>query len=210
MGEGRWLGVMTKAFSYLGLNTCEEEESSRCKASSWLCCSGGMRAPMRQVSGYTCDLQKSSENQGSVTVSNLNLFFKNFFFFLLPHPQHMEVPGPGTESEPQLQPIWQMRDPSPCNRILNPLHHSKNSYLNLSFFLFLSFFFYFFFSFWGCTCSIWTFPGQGSNQSCSCQPAPQPQQNQIWAASLEQCWILNTLSKTRGQTCILTETRLGP
>ena len=28
----------------------------------------------------------------------------NFFFFLCAHPQHMEVPGPGTEPAPQQQP----------------------------------------------------------------------------------------------------------
>ena len=32
-------------------------------------------------------------------------------FFLWPHPQHVEVPGPETESEPQLWQCW----------ILNPL-----------------------------------------------------------------------------------------
>lgn len=34
MGEGRWLGVMTKVFSYLGLNTCKAEKNSRLKACS--------------------------------------------------------------------------------------------------------------------------------------------------------------------------------
>ena len=48
-----------------------------------------------------------------------------FAFFLLfqPHPWHMEVPGPETESEPQLQPTWQQRQ---C-QILNLLNHSRNS-----------------------------------------------------------------------------------
>ena len=30
--------------------------------------------------------------------------FLQFFFFKWLHPRHMEVPGPGTESEPQVQP----------------------------------------------------------------------------------------------------------
>ena len=42
----------------------------------------------------------------------------SFYFFLFqPHPCHMEVPGPRTESEPYLQHTPQLQ---PCG-ILNPL-----------------------------------------------------------------------------------------
>ena len=37
-------------------------------------------------------------------------FFFNFFFLFQPHPQHIDVPRPGTESKLQLQPtpqLWQ-------------------------------------------------------------------------------------------------------
>ena len=68
-----------------------------------------------------------------------------FLFLFWLHPWHMEVPGPGTESMPQLQPApqpWQcqIRYPtalgwgsnphlrlSSCSRILNPLQYSGNS-----------------------------------------------------------------------------------
>ena len=70
------------------------------------------------------------------------------FFFIRPHPWHMEVSWPGIESEPQLGPMLQLEqcqilestvldqgwnlhlcsDPSRCSQILNPLHHSRNSY----------------------------------------------------------------------------------
>ena len=42
--------------------------------------------------------------------------------FLLPL-WHIEVPGPGTESESELQPTPQLQQ----RQILNPLHHSENS-----------------------------------------------------------------------------------
>ena len=68
------------------------------------------------------------------------------FVFSWPHPQHMEVPGPGIESKPQLwnyatasamldylthAPGWGYnpqlrRDPSHCRWILNSLCHSRN------------------------------------------------------------------------------------
>ena len=87
----------------------------------------------------------SGKQFGSFPLS-LSLFF--FFFFFLPHLWHMEIPGLGIESEPQLQPIsqlWQYqilyptalgwgsnlclcRDPSQCSLILNLLHHSGNSW----------------------------------------------------------------------------------
>ena len=53
------------------------------------------------------------------TVGTLNnpFFFFFFFFLFQPHPWHMEVPGPGTESEPHLPPIPQLWQ---C-QILNPL-----------------------------------------------------------------------------------------
>ena len=60
--------------------------------------------------------------------------------------------------------------------------------------------FFFFLFFLGHTPGIWKFPGQGSNQGCSCQPTPQPQ----------QCQILNPLSETRDQTCILVYTSRFP
>lgn len=40
-----------------------------------------------------------------------------FFFFFWPHPEHMEVPWPGIESDPELQPVLQLRQ----LWILNPL-----------------------------------------------------------------------------------------
>ena len=71
-----------------------------------------------------------------------------FFFFQLLHLWHMEVPRPGTESEPQLQPMpqlerrWIFSPTAPgqglnfatvmnshCSRILNPLCHSRNCYI---------------------------------------------------------------------------------
>ena len=48
--------------------------------------------------------------------------FLFFFSFFLPHPQHMEIPRPGTESEPQrplTTRLWQCW-------ILNLLRHSRN------------------------------------------------------------------------------------
>ena len=53
-------------------------------------------------------------------------FKKTIFIYLLslwPHPWHMEVPGPGIKSKPQLWPMPQLRQ---C-WILNPLSHSRNS-----------------------------------------------------------------------------------
>ena len=96
-----------------------------------------------------------------------------FFFFEWLHPWHMEVLGPETESEPQLQPIpqlWQHliiqptvpgqglnsclhSDPSCCSQILNLLNHSGNS---------LCIFFFFLAAQWHRE-----FPGQGSDLSCS-------------------------------------------
>ena len=58
---------------------------------------------------------------------------------------------------------------------------------------------HFFFSvcfFWGecgCTSSTWKFSGQGQNWSYSCRPTPQ----------LQQCQILNSLTKARDQMHIL-------
>ena len=46
------------------------------------------------------------------------------FLFLL-HPWHMEVLRPGIKSKPQLQPMPQLWQ----HQILNPLHHSKNSFV---------------------------------------------------------------------------------
>ena len=48
----------------------------------------------------------------------LNLFFLLFFFWL--PLWHMEVPGPGTESEPELQPMLQLWQ----SQILNPRHQA--------------------------------------------------------------------------------------
>ena len=55
-------------------------------------------------------------------------------------------------------------------------------------------------SFYGRTGGKWKFPGWGSDKSCS---------SDLWH-HLQQCWVLNPLSKPRGRTCILTETVLGP
>ena len=44
------------------------------------------------------------------------------FFFFWPHPRHIEVPRPGTKSEPQLGPtpqLWQ-------HWILNPLRQARD------------------------------------------------------------------------------------
>ena len=41
--------------------------------------------------------------------SNAKLEWASIYVFILkPHPWHMEVPGPGIESEPQLQPTLQL------------------------------------------------------------------------------------------------------
>ena len=80
-----------------------------------------------------------------------NLPFNHFLKILWPHPQHMEVPGPGTKSEPLLWPtlqLWQCwilrptvpgwgsnlhlsSDPSCYSWILNQPRHSWNSHLNI-------------------------------------------------------------------------------
>ena len=49
-----------------------------------------------------------------------NMLF--FFFFQLPHPQHMEVPGPRIESKLQLHPMLQLWQ---C-QIFNLLHQARN------------------------------------------------------------------------------------
>ena len=91
--------------------------------------------------------------------NNLEIFTKiltkYIYIYLGPHPWHMEVPEPGTESEPQLQStplVWQCQIPQSisqgqesnpclhsdrnlCNRIPNPLHHSRNSKCLLTFWL---------------------------------------------------------------------------
>ena len=71
-----------------------------------------------------------------------------------------------------------------------------------------------FFSFHSYTCGIWKFQGQGSNQSFSCRLTHSHNNNgskpHLWPAPwLWQHQMLNPLSKTRGQTCILTETAFG-
>ena len=48
------------------------------------------------------------------------LFFLSFFFFYRLHPQHMEVPRPGVESELQLQSMPQLWQ----HQILNPLYQA--------------------------------------------------------------------------------------
>ena len=70
----------------------------------------------------------------------LHCLFISFFPFQL-HPQHMEVPGPGIESEPELQQLWQHRILNPLcwardqtsattetSQIINLPHHSGNSH----------------------------------------------------------------------------------
>ena len=51
------------------------------------------------------------------------LFLHLFFLILWRHPWHMEVPGPGIESELQLQPTPHLQQ----HQILNPPCHSGNS-----------------------------------------------------------------------------------
>ena len=63
------------------------------------------------------------------------------FFLFRPHPKHMEVARPGTESEPQLQKHWilnllhwagdQTGATTKTNQIINPLHHSGNSKIHI-------------------------------------------------------------------------------
>jgi len=52
---------------------------------------------------------------------NVNFFCffkkKNIFFFLWPNPWCVEVPGPGTESEPQLRPTPQLQQHQILNRL---------------------------------------------------------------------------------------------
>ena len=59
----------------------------------------------------------------------LGFFLFLFFLFLGLHPEHMEVPGPVTNSEPQQQPTSQLGQ---CG-ILNALHHSGNSRITVIF-----------------------------------------------------------------------------
>ena len=54
----------------------------------------------------------------SFSFSELTLFF---FFFLL-HPWLMEIPGPGSKSKSQLQPVPQLRQ----RQILNPLRKARD------------------------------------------------------------------------------------
>ena len=58
-------------------------------------------------------------------LSIISIFPCAFIIYLLfrLYSQHMEVPGPGTESEPQLPPMPQL----PQHWILNPLCHSGNA-----------------------------------------------------------------------------------
>ena len=83
----------------------------------------------------------------SFLFSSFLLFFS--FLFFTPQLRHMEVPGPGVESEPQLQ-----------------AYTTATSTPDLS-----------------CICDL--------------------------GHSLQQCWILNPLSKARDQIHILTDIRLG-
>ena len=50
---------------------------------------------------------------------------QSFFFFLAALVAYMEVPGLGSQSDPQLQPMQQLQQ----HQILNPLHHSKNPHI---------------------------------------------------------------------------------
>ena len=82
---------------------------------------------------------------------------KHSFFFFLPHPQRVEVPGPETKSEP-LQ--WQ-------SQILNPLSHGELPENTHPSSFFCRFFFFFFSPFW---VVLWhmEFPGQGLVPSPRC------------------------------------------
>jgi len=106
--------------------------------------------------------------------------------FVLPHLQHIEVPGPG------VQPGLHLKQ----HKILNLLHHRGISLIKymcceyifplcvLPFhFLILLIYFLSFCHFLGCSRGIWKFPGKGSNRSCSHRPMTEPQQWGIPATS---------------------------
>ena len=84
--------------------------------------------------------------------------------------------------------------------------NERNSLKILYFISFTVFLFVCFFAFLGCPHSIWRFPGQGSNQSYNCWPMPQPtpMPDLSFVSDLHhsrrQPWILNPLSKARGET----------
>ena len=99
--------------------------------------------------------------------------------FLGPHPQHMEVPRPGVESELQLLVYttvhsnarslthWAMPRIEPASSWILVRFVNCRATMGTPVFLNLLSRVYYFFSFYGHTCSIWKFLGQGSNQSCS-------------------------------------------
>ena len=112
-----------------------------------------------------------SEKQNQKMVLTQIQFFFIFIFWLCPG--HIEVPGLGTEWEPQLWPSPQLQQ---C-QILKPRFHKK---LPLRF---NSFFFFVVFS--GPHLRHMEVPRlKGSNQRCSCRPAPQPQQGVTRATSV--------------------------
>ena len=110
--------------------------------------------------------------------------YSEFSFFkknLWPHPQHIEVLGPGIESKPQLQQCWILyptahgqgsnshlySDPRCCSQILNPLLHGGSTYsefliiiecwiLSNAISAFIQLIIWFFFFHFCLPCGIWT------------------------------------------------------
>ena len=86
---------------------------------------------LTEVPGQGSKLHHRSDNEGSLTCCTTRellesiFFFLSFFFFpfFWPHLQHMEIPGPGIKSEPQLQPMPQLQQ---CP-ILNLLSYRGNT-----------------------------------------------------------------------------------
>ena len=132
-----------------------------------------------------------------VFLNNVQDSFFFFFFFFGCACGMWKFPGQGLN-------LCHGSDPGFCNDSARNLTHCATRELCK-----ILLFFFFLFE---ATCDIWKFLDQGQNWSCSCWPMAQPLQHQHWiqVTSLTygvwQCQILNTLSKTRNQTCILMET----
>ena len=97
--------------------------------------------------GYMKPLNQICSSQSRVPLPAIPAALWNLcFIFFLFRPRHMEVPGPGIKSEPQLQPMPQLQqhwilnpphgagdlnplfctNPNHCSQILNPLCHNRN------------------------------------------------------------------------------------
>lgn len=73
--------------------------------------------PLAPSSSY-----KTPQTTGDTWRNEMLLSRRTSTFFFQPHPWHMEVPGPGFESQLQLRSTPQLLQ----HRILNPLCHSRN------------------------------------------------------------------------------------